>query len=287
MSKKPTCQGGFCLLNPLDLPIVCQSCPRYDRALLRLFKNESSILDDLPPEPKECPICGTMFIDRANKEYCSTQCCKRAYRLRKLARTTEDKLKAYEWRVCVICGNDYYPHTDRQKTCGGKCSEEYMRRVYKREPTPKRLARLKQNYQESEMVDTIICNPVFTLQFKRHEQVEQLPRRELESVSHYLSANISWWKSLSLPRQAVILGLAYSVGTASFLHSFRNFLFQVQQCKWAEAKSSLLMNQWTRTHTTRAVELARQIEQGIWQRDPLEQLAEEEEDEKLEQGSLV
>lgn len=285
MSKKASCTGGPCLLNPLELPIVCQQCPRFDRGLLRKLKNESSPIDDIVREPQTCPICGNVFFDRQNKTYCSAPCCKRAYRLRKLARTTEDKLKAYEYRECVICHTWYYPHTDQQKTCGGKCSVEYMKRTYKRgvNTGSKKLARLQ--YQDDDMKNTIIHNPVFTVQFKRLHKLDTLPLDDLDYYIKFLSANHPWWKSLSQPRQGAILNIAYSFGVSAFTSSFRAPLLAMRMCRWSDAKSGILSSAWARENGVRAVEIARQIESGEWQRDPLEQIAEEEE--KLEQGSLV
>lgn len=287
MSKKSTCQGGLCLLNPLDLPIVCQQCPRYDRGLLRKLKNESSPLDDIVREPQPCPICGNIFFDRANKVYCSPPCCKKAYRLRKLARTSDDQLKEYEWRECEICGKTYYPHTDLQKTCGGACSEEYMRRTYKRGVggiRSKHLSRLE--YNEEPMKNTIILNPIFTAQLKRHECLEHLSPEDVEHIAHYLSANLPWWTSLSQPRQGALINIVFSFGIPGFLEKFRTALQAIRMCRWGDAKSAILSSRWATNHGTRAVELARQIESGVWQRDPMEQLKQEQSDEHLEQGVL-
>ena len=288
MSKKRSCQGGPCLLNPLELPIVCQECPLFDRGLLRKLKNEFSPLDDIiiEPEPKECPICGTMFFDRANKTYCSPPCCKKAYRLRKLARTSEDKLKVYEWRECIICHSDFYPHTDQQKTCGGKCSEEYMRRTYKRGVgvRSKHLERLNQEEPDSMTSTPLLSIPNFKSQFMRHEDMDYVPIEDLTPVIHYLSANHSWWKSLNLPRQGAMLNMAYSIGIERFNMTFRQALMFIMQCRWTDAKTAILATSWSRQNGARGVELARQIEQGVWQEDPLSTIGKEEE---YEQGTLI
>lgn len=80
----------------------------------------------------ECLICGSVYFDRGNKLYCSSICCKRGYRFRKLARTTAGKVREYEDRKCVICGRTFHPHTDYQATCGGECSAVFMWRKYGR-----------------------------------------------------------------------------------------------------------------------------------------------------------
>ena len=158
--------SGNALLDPLPAGVELGSNP-WGGVTVRRHEDAPALnysYDD--PEEHECACCGKFFIAPANKIYCSKHCRKKAYSLRRAERGGGNK--SYPVRQCVICGKDFQPHTDQQKTCGGSCNKEYMRRTYHRG--------LSKNYpvmlpftEGRTSLEPIEKNERFLEQLKRHE----------------------------------------------------------------------------------------------------------------------
>lgn len=66
---------------------------------------------------------------------------------------------------------------------------------------------------------------------------------------------------------AVLLNMRFNLGLGGLMR-FKNFLRHVQQGSWSKARLHMLESRWASQVGRRAVELAAQMESGLWQREP-------------------
>lgn len=117
--------GGICSGCPHEWvggALACQQCPKMG------YTPKPDEICHESNELHECPICGTLIFDRANKIYCSKKCRKKAYRLRFKA----NGHAKFAPRKCEECGTEFIPHTNEQKTCSPTCSAKRFIRVYRK-----------------------------------------------------------------------------------------------------------------------------------------------------------
>jgi len=75
---------------------------------------------------------------------------------------------------------------------------------------------------------------------------------------------LPWLDSLNEPRKAVLIGMAFQMGTAGLL-GFKNTLAAIRDQRWANAAALMLRSRWAEQTPARARRMARQIETGEWQ----------------------
>ena len=281
------CNGLIpCLLNPLDLPSVCLSCAQCTKKAKRTIKAslvkpqplralpgyEQFTAWDEPPQEnareKECAYCGKLFYAPPNQKYCSRSCSKKAYRRRRAERGNHNRV--FPMQRCVICGKLFFPHTDRQQTCGGYCTTLWMQRKYKRglpENYPRKISK-KEELKKELPVETRANCPAHHLrecveQIKRHNPAAEVSPSSLDALAALLAAKITWWRSLSRARQAVLLDVAVTYGVHGLL-SMERLLIALRAGKWEQARQALLNSRYASMAGRGAVENARQLATGAW-----------------------
>ena len=287
---------GFkpCLLNPLAVPAACFSCKLYDgprpKPPRALPGYEGFTSKDNPPSEDAiettCAYCGRLFFGPKNKLYCSRSCYKKAYRQRRLARGNQNREFAVQ--KCVICGREFYPHTDpqHQKTCGGACKKQYLAQKYGI-GIPKNYPPALPQQRGADMETRSNC-PAHHLrecvaQIKRHNPDAALSPSSLDALAAMLSSRISWWRTISRPRQAVLLDIAVSYGVHGLM-GMQPLLVAMRAGKWEQARQVLLNSRYAMFMAESgrgkySVENARQLSTGAWTVIPEYVPGEDDEDE--------
>jgi lysozyme len=96
------------------------------------------------------------------------------------------------------------------------------------------------------------------------EEAEYLLRNDIARITREVFAALPWAEELDEPRQAVLIGMAFQMGTAGLL-GFRNTLAMVQRGDYAAAAAGMLNSRWAQQTPARANRMARQMELGEWQ----------------------
>lgn len=276
-TSRKKCSGGIlCLLNPLDLPGVCFDCPQYGgrrpkpQAPLSMPGHEQfTAWDEPPPEDaveSVCPVCGRLFYAPKNKLYCSHFCKKKAYRQRRAERGGVNR--KFQRRRCAVCGRWYKPRTSNQVTCGGPCTEKYFAKKYRRGIAPNHPRDVAPMSGGGIIMETRATCPVQHLKecvelIRRHNPRAEVTPSSLDALAAMLSAKISWYKSLSRPRQAVLLDIAITYGVHG-LCSMERLLLAMRSCKWEQARQFLLNSRYASMAGRGAVENARQLVDNAW-----------------------
>jgi len=276
--SRKKCRGFKpCLLNPLQFASTCFDCKLYDGPRppkQRVLPGHDPVTawDEPPAEDAVetvCAFCGRLFFAPKNKRYCSRSCSKKAYRRRRAERG--NKNKHFEPRTCVICGKTFIPRTDYQQTCGGPCNKQYMAKRYGI-GVPKNYPAAISRTREHEMETRSNC-PAQHLrecvaQIKRHNPDAAISPSSLDALAAMLSARLPWWRSISRPRQAVLLDIAVGYGVQGLLGMDR-FLAAIRSCRWEQARQILLNSRYAvfMANSGRgrfSVENARQIASGVF-----------------------
>ena len=74
---------------------------------------------------------------------------------------------------------------------------------------------------------------------------------------------LPWFKNLNEPRQAVLLQMAFQMGTKGLL-GFPNTLAAVHDGRWMDAANGMLASRWYQQTPHRVDRLARQMATGTW-----------------------
>jgi len=98
------------------------------------------------------------------------------------------------------------------------------------------------------------------------EEASEILERDCRSFAVQLDGYLTWWRLLSLPRQAVLLNMAFNMGVPTLM-TFTNTLFAVQKGYFGNARSGMLNSRWASQVGRRAVELAQQMLTGQWQQE--------------------
>lgn len=270
------CDGHVlcCPLNPLGYEYDCLTCPKYSGPKpepprsLPGYK-QFTAWDNPPPETSiesVCPVCGKLFFAPQNKHYCSLSCKKKAYKRRRFARGNQNR--HFPEKVCVVCGKRFEPHTDNQQTCGGNCTKKYFAKKYGRGlPKNHPLVQASAQRGSQEMMTRNNC-PVQQLkecveQIKRHNPNATITPSSLDALASLLAARLSWWRSLSRTRQAVLLDVAVTYGVHGLL-SMDRLLRALRAGKWEQARQAMLNSKYASLAGKGAVENARQLSTGAW-----------------------
>lgn len=96
------------------------------------------------------------------------------------------------------------------------------------------------------------------------DEVDYLLRNDIRKKTDEVLNALPWVKDLNEPRQAVLIGMAFQMGTAGLL-GFKNTLALVKAGRYTEAATGMLNSLWAQQTPGRAARMARQMETGTWQ----------------------
>ena len=95
------------------------------------------------------------------------------------------------------------------------------------------------------------------------EQIGKALDSDIAAKTDEVKRAIPWLDELNEPRQAVLLGMAFQLGTAGLL-GFKNTLKAIKEGRYEDAHNGMLNSKWaTQTHE-RATRLAIQMRDGEW-----------------------
>ena len=115
-------------------------------------------------------------------------------------------------------------------------------------------------------------------QLKRHNPRSSFTPSSLDSLAAMISNRIPAWKTISRPRQAVLLDIAMTYGVQGLL-SMERFLIAVRAGKWEQARQALLNSRYASMAGRGAVENAKQLVVNQWTIIP-EYVPEEDDEEE-------
>jgi lysozyme len=96
------------------------------------------------------------------------------------------------------------------------------------------------------------------------DEINLLLRNDIERFTREVVTALPWVTSLNAPRQAVLIGMAFQMGTAGLL-GFRNTLAAVRDQRFEHAAALMLRSRWAEQTPPRAQRMARQMATGEWQ----------------------
>lgn len=96
------------------------------------------------------------------------------------------------------------------------------------------------------------------------EESAYLLSNDIAKFERELDKSIPWWRALSEPRQAVILGMAFQMGTDGLL-GFKNTLAMVKSGDYTGAAANMLLSKWAKQTPGRAKRLSDQMRLDEWQ----------------------
>lgn len=99
------------------------------------------------------------------------------------------------------------------------------------------------------------------------DEIDFLLANDVARCKREVFAALPWARELNEPRQAVLIGMAFQMGTAGLL-GFKNTLRHVEAGRWTQAATGMLASKWANQTPGRAARMARQMETGEWQMRP-------------------
>lgn len=97
----------------------------------------------------------------------------------------------------------------------------------------------------------------------RDNEISFLLANDIEDRVQALTTALPWFTSLDTIRQAVLLNMAFQMGTAGLL-AFTTTLAHVRAGRYADAAKAMLKSKWSKQTPMRAMRLAQQMEDGQW-----------------------
>lgn len=96
------------------------------------------------------------------------------------------------------------------------------------------------------------------------DEIDYLLSNDITAKTREVFTALPWARELNEARQAVLIGMAFQMGTAGLL-GFKNTLKHVQAGRWTQAATGMLASKWAEQTPGRAARMARQMETGEWQ----------------------
>jgi lysozyme len=93
--------------------------------------------------------------------------------------------------------------------------------------------------------------------------IDTLLEHDIAKVQRELIAALPWFIELTPPRQAVLVNMAFNLGTPGLL-KFAQTLASIRQGSYAQAALHMLDSKWAGQVGARAHRLATQMETGEW-----------------------
>lgn len=95
------------------------------------------------------------------------------------------------------------------------------------------------------------------------DEIDYLLRNDVEKFARQVKAALPWVDKLDPAREAVIIGMAFQMGTAGLL-GFRRTLALIESGDYKGAAETMLQSRWAQQTPARAMRMARQMETGQW-----------------------
>ena len=96
------------------------------------------------------------------------------------------------------------------------------------------------------------------------EESAYLLSNDITKFENQLDKSLPWWRELTEPRQAVILGMAFQMGVDGLL-GFKNTLAMVKSGDYAGASENMLKSKWAQQTPERAKRMSDQMRLDEWQ----------------------
>lgn len=94
------------------------------------------------------------------------------------------------------------------------------------------------------------------------EQADSTLVADATMAADGLDSALTWWRSMNIPRQAVLLDMCFNVGLAGLLE-FHASLTAMQNANWYAASNDMLASLWAKQVPNRAKRLAEQMLTGV------------------------
>lgn len=98
----------------------------------------------------------------------------------------------------------------------------------------------------------------------RDDEIDLLLDNDIAEKTAEVRAALPWFDRLNEARQAVLIGMAFQMGTEGLL-KFRQTLAAIRDERYAHAANLMLQSLWAKQTPARARRMARQMETGEWQ----------------------
>jgi lysozyme len=95
------------------------------------------------------------------------------------------------------------------------------------------------------------------------DMVDRMLDADIAHKTAEVRAALPWLDQLNEPRQAVLLQMAFQLGTKGLL-GFPNTLAAVHEGRWEDAGNGMLASKWAQQTPNRVHRLARQMATGQW-----------------------
>ena len=96
------------------------------------------------------------------------------------------------------------------------------------------------------------------------EESAYLLSNDIAKFERQLDKSLPWWRDLTEPRQAVILGMAFQMGVDGLL-GFKNTLVMVKSGDYAGASENMMKSKWAQQTPARAKRMSDQMRSSEWQ----------------------
>lgn len=95
------------------------------------------------------------------------------------------------------------------------------------------------------------------------EEIDFLLDNDIKAKTAEVRAALPWFDSLDEVRQAVLVSMAFQMGTAGLL-KFKNTLSMIERGDYSGAAHGMLESLWAKQTPLRATRLADMMEEGKW-----------------------
>jgi lysozyme len=97
-----------------------------------------------------------------------------------------------------------------------------------------------------------------------NEEIDYLLDNDIKAKTAEVLRALPWVARLSAPRRAVLVNMAFQMGTKGLL-AFRRTLGSIEDGQYSEAALEMLDSTWAKQTPARAIRLATQMETDEWQ----------------------
>ena len=110
-------------------------------------------------------------------------------------------------------------------------------------------------------VDDIIGRKINKGDFITKDEAERILGYDVLQAVNNCVNNINCYKTLSIPRQAVLVNMSFNLGMGKLLH-FKKMLQALDRGDYEEASKQMLESKWAIQVGNRAIELANMMKEG-------------------------
>ena len=95
-------------------------------------------------------------------------------------------------------------------------------------------------------------------------EIDLLLTNDVSRIMRELRESLPWFEQLDDARRAVLVGMAFQMGTAGLMQ-FTQTLASVRDQRYMTAAAQMLQSKWAQQTPARARRMSRQMESGEWQ----------------------